>query len=220
MDQRTDLLEKITAYKSSTNNDDRIKLAAEIYKSYWSSQASIVSATVGAKGRVLSAKLKLKGDMMGAVTALSSEYSMDGAPKEAHTLVSDFRSSLTGLLPLDQTMSPDNMSAQLLQRVAADLQKVADPNLQKRVLSAMNAEMAAYGQPTITEAILSLQGQENIDLSPEERELLGATERIGAIEMNDTAEYARIKLQEESLDGEIEAENKKIGGGLGKGPDG
>ena len=143
---------------------------------------------------------------------------MDGAPKEAHTLVSDFRSSLTGLLPLDQTMSPDNMSAQLLQRVAADLQKVADPNLQKRVLSAMNAEMAAYGQPTITEAILSLQGQENIDLSPEERELLGATERIGAIAMNDTAEYARIKLQEESLDGEIEAENKKIGGGLGKGP--
>ena len=143
LDQRAALLDKIAAYKASTNNDERLKLAAEIYKSYWSSQASIVSATVGAKGRVLAAKLNLKGDMMGAVARLSSEYSMDGAPKEAHTIVSNFRSTLSDFLPLDQTMTPDNMSALLLQRVAADLKQIADPNLQKRVLSAMNAEMAA-----------------------------------------------------------------------------
>lgn len=210
------VLDNIQAYRESDNPIERMKLARDIAKNYWSSNATVVAASLGAKGNVLRAKIDAVGKKADQIQKIEEQYGMNFAQPKTHTQLQSFRDSIDTTYG-DSSIIPDEANSQfMLQEADKVLAAIDDPREKARLLSALDAELVTKGFKPVTTYIQ--EGRERkaggnlpvdeITLNSLVNQTIGFDERA----FGSAARANVLELEHDKMVQEIEQDNKRLGG--------
>lgn len=213
------VLDNIQAYRESDNPLERMKLARDIIKNHQSAKATVISASLGAKGKVLAQKMASRDKKADQIIKIDQQYSMNYAQPKTHTKLKEFRDSIDNTYG-DASIIPDETNAQfMIQNADEVLAGIDDPTEKARLLSALDGELVKKGFKPVTTFIQEGRARKaEGDLPVGEMALNSLVNQTAGFDERTFGSAARanqLQLEHDKMDQEIQRDNKRLGGSPG-----